>query len=225
MSRTLHELSPAEKNAYNVWQSKLADRTLSAAEHDECRREIDNLLWKGPNAQVLAVKAQMAEVLARLERIEFHMGLSDEGVQPAKTVVTMPVGNSLTGAQKAEPKVNHVADFVIRDGEPKVYHSGDGVIRYVETGTTDPPNVDAPKPDGRGRPKNRYAPEKDANKKWRILDRETGAYATDETFPRRKDAADAANLLNDPPAKLPEPIADYLTDAPVEDDPLADLGF
>jgi len=202
MSRTLHELSPAEKNAYNVWQSKLADRTLSAAEHDECRREIDNLLWKGPNAQVLAVKAQMAEVLARLERIEFHMGLSDDGVQPAKTVVTMPVGNSLTGAQKVEPKV---------------YHSGDGVIRYVETGTTDPPEVDAPKPDGRGRPKNRYTPEKDANKKWRILDRETGEYATEDTFPRRKDAADAANLLNDPPAPA-EP-------APEEDDPLADLGF
>ena len=208
MSRTIHDLTPDERKAYYIWCRRLEDRTLPATEHDQARREIDNLLWKGPNAQVLAVKAQLAEVLARLERVEFHMGLADT---------------------------------------PPVYHDGDGVIRYVETGTPNPPapinpdqhvyeslpvKDDAPeKPDGRGRPKNRFAPEKDANKKWRILDRETGEYATGETFPRRKDAADAANVWNskypvestiDAENQFSETETMEATDS---DDPFSDLGL
>lgn len=80
MSRTFHDLSPAEQNAYRVYQSKLADRTLPAAEHDRIRREIDNLLWKGANAQVQALSQALAKAVARIERLEFHAGLTADGV-------------------------------------------------------------------------------------------------------------------------------------------------
>lgn len=88
MSRTFHDLSPAEQNAYQVYQSKLADRTLPASEHDRIRKAIDELLWKGPNAKVQALAKEVADlsaktaaalnrILDRIERLEFHAGLSE----------------------------------------------------------------------------------------------------------------------------------------------------
>lgn len=88
MSRTFHELSSAEQNAYRVYQSKLADRTLPASEHDRIRREIDNLLWKGPNAQVQKLAQQVDRLLDRIERLEFHAGLAD----PVFAKPSFPIG-------------------------------------------------------------------------------------------------------------------------------------
>lgn len=97
MSRTLHELTLAERSAYEVFQSKLADRTLPASEHDMCRREIDNLLWKGPNAQLLIVKAELAKAMARIDRLEFHAGLDDSRllVKP-RPVAPQPITQPIT---------------------------------------------------------------------------------------------------------------------------------
>lgn len=91
MSRTFHDMSPAEQNAYRVYQSKLADRTLPASEHDRIRKEIDSLLWKGPNAKVQSLAKEVADLSAktaaalnrimdRIERLEFHAGLTADGV-------------------------------------------------------------------------------------------------------------------------------------------------
>lgn len=167
--RTFHELTPEQQQAYRVWQSKLRDRTLSAEQHDECRREIDKLLWKGPNAQVLALKAEVASIKARLERLEFHAGLTDTPEPPTPTATP-------------DPTVD----------------------------VPDPPAKPAAKPaatgeETRGRKPLRFHPEKDANRRWVILDREDPEerYTRHGPFRTRKEAKEMADTLNSIPNPLP----------------------
>jgi hypothetical protein len=59
MARGFHDLTPDEKSAFRVWEAKLADHTLSEAQHAECRRKMDELLWKGPTARVDELQAKV----------------------------------------------------------------------------------------------------------------------------------------------------------------------
>lgn len=226
--RTLHDLSRDERSAYNVWQSKLADRTLSAAEHDHCRREIDHILWKGPNAQVLALKAEIAALVARVERLEFHAGLND-AVIPTPVRVDPPVRKGrVTDNTGLHQSVDAVVDVYPPAPETEV------------APPVPPPVDDAPKEETRGRKKLRFIPDKNATGGWMLLDREAGEYLDAAPFKTRKEAKMMTDDLNagrvpsflrgkvtlDAPED-PAPVDDDETspDSPVSDEDLMDLGF
>lgn len=59
MSRTFHEMSHEERQAYRIWESYLNDRTRSQKEHELARQKMDELLWAGPNAQVVELKCRI----------------------------------------------------------------------------------------------------------------------------------------------------------------------
>lgn len=82
MSRSFHELGPDEKSAFRVWEAKLADHTLSEAEHGECRRKLDELLWKGPSARV-------AELEAKVQRLqEMLIESLNENLRTVKALIS-----------------------------------------------------------------------------------------------------------------------------------------
>lgn len=151
--RTLHDCSPAEKSAYHVWQSRLADRTLSAAEHDECRREIDNLLWKGPNAQVLALQKALAETNERVARLEFHAGLSASIFpQPGPTGPIQFPPTAGPYAPGAQPLPGEAVATVGPCGQFAMDKAGPTFAAPGQPGAPSPP-LDETKVERRGRPK------------------------------------------------------------------------
>lgn len=211
--RTLHDLTPDEKSAYFVWQSRLSDRTLSAAEHDECRREIDALLWKGPNAQVLALKAELASISARLERLEFHAGLAD-GEIPSNLDES---GLKQSAAASVRPSPESAKTVT------EVTPSSPQTITPPEEDT--PPPNEGDKQETRGRKKLRFHPERDANKKWQILDREDGdgEYTYHGPYKTRKLAKEMVDTLNGLPN--PGPPGSYRWDksAPPDGEPIGEV--
>lgn len=196
--RQLEDLTADERSAYEVWRSKLADRTLSAMEHDECRREIDNLLWKGPNAQVLALREEIVNIQARLDRLEFHAGLNDNvapSLPPPDAPSLPPVVASGT-IQKMG--LQDTATFTVTDsvtGAPvDVSENAPPSQRTGGAGQT------AEKTENRGRKKLQFIPEKHPTGGWMILNREASGEGKDwvETTPfkTRKDAKAISDDLN-----------------------------
>ena len=211
--RNVRDLTPDERGAYNVWRSKLADRTLSAAQHDECRRQIDELLWKGPNSQVLALRAELtavrsdlANMAARLDRVEFHAGLNDDAYLDAPprvgaggndgpgvttTVEDLPAGHSEPPRLfKPAPKVVNadcgnslglVDEVTPTVDAPQVTNSEEA------NAPSDPPSqrtggagqTAEPKVETRGRKKLRFIPEKHPQGGWMILDRGVNGTGTE----------------------------------------------
>lgn len=235
--KTLNDLTPDQQSAYRIWQNKLKDHTLSKEQHDEARREIDELLWKGPNGKVLELKAEIAALQSRIERLELQMervaflaGIADDNLPNADDIEIVPT--ELT---------------------PIASETKDGLKLEVTA------EVIKPKKENRGRKAARYTVEKDANSRWVILDRETGNYTDHDPYKTRKLAKAMANTLNNMPrqpeevqAATPEkdPVEALIdsdipvggpkvvsrvtenpeetiiqTDVSKQEDPLADLGF
>jgi hypothetical protein len=94
--------------------------------------------------------------------------------------------------------------------EVKVYHDGDGVIRDAATGK----QAEPAKEENRGRPKLRFHSEKDANKRWVILDREAGDYTPHGPYKTRREAKEMVDTLNNMAVAPPVPIAGPLVDVP-----------
>jgi len=220
--RTLNDLTPDERSAYRVWQSKLKDRTLSAEQHDQCRREVDNLLWKGPNAQVLALKADIASISARLERLEFHAGLGDDALP------TIPDATGLK--DKVEYTITDVKGLPddVTSSPDDVTSSPGGLKDKVEYTITDtslkvkPPSERSERSERtaeetRGRKKLRFTTEKDVNRQWRIVDREAldgaGDYTDHGPYKTKKAAGEMVKTLNNMPTAPPLPNqTDYYHD-------------
>jgi len=81
-------MTPAEQQAYRIWESYLHDRTRSAAEHTLARTKMDELLWAGPNAQVVemkcrleAVEAAVAGVREMVDAMGSALSLVNEGMK------------------------------------------------------------------------------------------------------------------------------------------------
>jgi hypothetical protein len=201
----LRNLTPDERSAYAIWQSKLKDRTLSAAQHDEARRKIDELLWKGPNAQVLALKAEIAALVARVERLEFHAGLNDE-VLPVdvhashKDCCRTRRGNiaDQTGLNQSVDAVTGppVGDVILDQSLTTVELAPNPPAPETETVVPQPEPVEK---ETRGRKKLRFIPDKNATGGWMLLDREAGAdgeYLDAAPFKTRKEAKSFTDDLN-----------------------------
>ena len=210
--RTLNDLTPDERSAYRVWQSKLKDRTLSAEQHDQCRREVDNLLWKGPNAQVLALKADIASISARLERLEFHAGLGDDALPaiPAETAPTPPT--EVTIDVKDATGLKDKVEYTITDTSLKVKPPSERSERSERSG-----GAGQMAEETRGRKKLRFTTEKDVNRQWRIVDREAldgaGDYTDHGPYKTKKAAGEMVKTLNNMPTAPPLPNqTDYYHD-------------
>ena len=185
--RTVNDLNPAERSAYKVWQSKLKDRTLSAAQHDECRREIDKLLWQGPMEEVHKLKFALGVLVDRVERLEFHAGLNDIVLQKAD--------------DKAAAAAM-IADEVDRKTAEAMS------VKDAQELPAEPVDVTEEKPvkETRGRKARRFHPEKDANKRWQILDREADEFTAHGPYKTRREAKEMADTLNNMPNQPPVPI-------------------
>ena len=214
--RPLRDLTPDERGAYNVLRSKLSDRTLSAEIHDDCRRKIDELLWKGPNAQVLALREEIANLQARLDRVEFHLGLNDN-VVPAITqeeaqaflrtceanaeagklppvVASVTIGKTVLPPEAVEPKVVRADcgnQFTIHDEVTTVTDGGPQVTNWDKSEAPE-----EPKEETRGRKKLRFIPEKNPSGGWMLMDREQNEWLDASPFKTRKDAKEFTDLLN-----------------------------
>ena len=209
--RSLADLTPDERSAYKIWQNKLADRTLSAQHHDQARREIDALLWKGPNAQVLALKAELAQLQARIERLEFHAGLADD---------MLPVPDKSWSEQRAKPDQHFYDGFVMPDkdksrAEPRPAEGIKQSVNYVITVHEPDPKPASPvdvaqvtnseeanaataatATETRGRKKLRFIPQKAEAGGWGLLDREQEAFLECAPFKTRKEAKVFTDDLN-----------------------------
>ena len=221
--RSIRDLTPEQRSMYQIWQNRLKDRTLSAEQHDECRREIDNLLWKGPNAKVLELKAALDELEDRIARVEFHLGLADDELpeldkirtegadderpelDKIRTEVRADCGNTLD-VKDPEPNKG-VPPSERHDNLPKKETRGRKKLRYTVEKD--------PKKETRGRKKLRYTVEKDANRHWNIVDRHKDEYTDHSPFKTKREAKevvdalnrtqDAINAIDNPPAELPWP--------------------
>lgn len=95
MPRTLHEMTPDERQAYRIWESYLNDRTRSAKEHALARQKMDELLWAGPNAQVLEMKCRLealeAAVAGVREMVDAMRGTVDLLNEGMKTVLDFSI--------------------------------------------------------------------------------------------------------------------------------------
>lgn len=227
MARTLADLSADERRAYAVWQSKLSDRTLSKEQHEQAKHQIDKILRRGYAGQVedfrdtvTELRDQMDNVLDRLTQLEQftltnpapagrlrthgedsatpHRAEDEAAASfPADNVVRADCGNTIMAAPADK------AEVVPAETAPKVYHDGDGVIRDVATGK--PPSQrtggasQSPKKETRGRKKLRFHPEKDANKKWHVLDREAGVWTDHGPYKTRREAKEMCDTLNNMP--------------------------
>jgi hypothetical protein len=99
MSRTFHEMTRDEQSAFRVWEAKLSDHTLSAGEHAECRRKLDELQWKGPSARV-------AEMEAKIQRLQDMLIESlNENLRTVKALISQfdsKVSALLSGGEAAD---------------------------------------------------------------------------------------------------------------------------
>ncbi len=200
--RQLRDLTPDEKSAYRIWQAKLADRTLSAQQHDQARREIDLLLWKGPNSQVLALKAEIAALEARLERLEFHAGLADGPLvhqfgADKDQILPPELSGHFPDAGQSGLKQSVTVD--VSGGHIPVEDKKDPANPPAPETEVATPTAEPVTKETRGRKKLRFVPDKNATGGWMILDRELGAdgeYLDAEPFRTRKDAKEITDELN-----------------------------
>lgn len=186
--RHLSDLTPEERQAYQIYKNRLANKTFTAAQHDEARKGIDDLLWKGPNHQVKALRAEVEALSARVERLEFHAGLNDACLPdlpdaPSEQRTIAPAEDRPVDVkQSAGLKQTVDATVTPAPDVPQVTNSEEAnAVAAKET---------------RGRKKLRFIPEKDAAGGWRLLDRDQGEYLDSAPFKTRKEAKVFTDDLN-----------------------------
>lgn len=208
--RTLRDFTPAERNAYVVWQQKLADHTLSKEQHDHAKQEIDKLFRRGPWGMIELLRDELREFKSRLTSLEDFVLAGDARVQKGilrgeeivkgrltgeisspQNVIRADCGNSMSLADKAEaetlPQEEADPTEPNKDVEPSERQVG------------------KPAKDARGRKALRFRPEKDANRKWHILDRESGGgmWTDHGPYKTRREAKEMCDTLNNMPSPPP----------------------
>jgi hypothetical protein len=192
--RHLNDLTPDERSAYRIWQNKLKDRTLSAQQHDDARRAIDELLWAGPNGQILSLKADLAVLADRIARLEFHAGLGD-------TII--PAADDLPATLNNGDVVKVTTDIAAGTQTTKVVRADCGDGHHLKVDLNQAVDVQEPKKETRGRKAARFSVEKDANRTWQIMDRESEEYTVHGPYKTRREAKEMADTLNNMPSPPP----------------------
>lgn len=202
MTRHLREFTPGERNAYVVFNQRLADRTLPASEHDTARAELDKLFRRGPYAELHVLKDELQTMKDRLAVLEGFVFSADS---PDAARENLERFNTAMGAA---PPSGVNSDRVIRADvcqtlEPKQEATAEHDPDYCGPRASDKPipapSVDETSAETRGRKALDYHPEKMANKQWQILHRPTGQHTVHGPYKTRREAKEMADTLNKMP--------------------------
>jgi len=220
MTRTLKDFTPGERNAYVVWTQKLSDHTLTKAEHEVARHELDKLFRRGPFGELETLKSEVEYLTAAHFTLAERVEKLEEFILVSRNTTSFEFSNPPTIRHPGIPAApNSPVDAKI-ELRSKVVHADCGNqlnSKQTVDASTGPASAEQPEMDAsaeatenRGRPKLRFHPEKDVNKQWHVLDREAGAYTSHGPYKTRREAKEMADTLNNLPNASPSTVREPL---------------